>query len=503
MDLILSLFKLKKTIKNGRLDGKFAEKLIYFEEILETQSDCTDQDISQLIYKRKNISSAFRSLKYRMEEKLMNDVFLLSSDEEKLKSRLTAQLVIEKMALVGLSFTKYGFRKDGLKVMEKSLKLSKKYNFTDLILKLLFSILNHYSFTEPDPKVMNKILSDIDFYSKLNTAENYVRKCNAIISHMYVMNKGGLNKTQLAEVRTMILKMQDIKKEYNSNTIVVFANDLTYFYYQSIGDYATGLEIATNALKEILELNNYEILGVYQHKMNIAVCNFCLKNYSIAGTWFSDVLGMVSVGNQKWFHTTSLYYLNLACQKNFKEVFTLSIKVLANKDISKYPYYQELWKIREAYLHFLIRIEKIELTPDEKSKMKPFSLSRFMNSVPFHSKDKSGQNITILVLQILFLLEENKYGQIIDRIDALTQYTYRYLRNDETFRSNCFIKMLLLMIKADFHPIRTKTYTVDLKKKLDNSHLITDEKSTQVEIIPYDYLWELILEMLEKKKSKS
>ncbi len=71
---------------------------------------------------------------------------------------------------------------------------------------------------------------------------------------------------------------------------------------------------------------------------------------------------------------------------------------------------------------------------------------------------------TIKLLQILFLLTDHKYGQIIDRIDALNQYTYRYLRKDETFRSNCFIKMLVLMTKADFHPIRTNTYTEDLSE---------------------------------------
>ena len=58
------------------------------------------------------------------------------------------------------------------------------------------------------------------------------------------------------------------------------------------------------------------------------------------------------------------------------------------------------------------------------------------------------------------------------------------------------------MVKADFHPVRTQTYSADLKQKLDSSHLITDEKSTQVEIIPYDYLWELIIEILKVKNKK-
>ena len=94
---------------------------------------------------------------------------------------------------------------------------------------------------------------------------------------------------------------------------------------------------------------------------------------------------------------------------------------------------------------------------------------------------------------------DNKYNKIIDKIDALTQYTYRYLNKDDTFRSNCFIKMLLQMVKADLHPVRTKTYTETLRKKLENSHLIIDERSAQVEIIPYDFLWDMIIELLEIK----
>ena len=58
------------------------------------------------------------------------------------------------------------------------------------------------------------------------------------------------------------------------------------------------------------------------------------------------------------------------------------------------------------------------------------------------------------------------------------------------------------MIKADFHPVRTESLTSELRKKLKNSHLITDEKSTQVEIIPYDYLWELIVDILKEKQAK-
>ncbi len=500
MDLVLSLHKLKKSLISKRNDQGFAKKLIEFEDAIDDNKIQNDEDACYLLYGHKSISVTYRSLKYRLEEKLMNDIIQVVSSEENLKNRVNASLVIEKYSLVSYALLKNFHRKEAILLMEKALKLAEKYSYTDQILRLLSGIVNHYSYIAPNEKKMAKFISDLEYYNDVYAAENFVKKCNAIISHMYIMNKGGLSNEQLDEIKVMVDQMQEVKAKYKSNIIVLFVNDLTFFYYQSIGNHQKGLEVASNALEEIQQLANDEIIGIYQNKLNIAVSNFYLKRFNEASVWYLDALTMVTAGTRNWFFTTSLYYLNLISLKAYTDLFKLSTEVINNKNLSKFPYFEEQWKIREAYLHFLIRVDKVILSPEEKKSLKPFSLSKFLNSMPFHSKDKSGQNITLIVLQILFLLTDNKYGQIIDRIDALNQYTYRYLRNDETFRSNCFIKMLILMTKADFHPVRTQSYTEDLRKKLEKVSLITDEKSTQVEIIPYDYLWQLILELLENKK---
>lgn len=500
MDLIIALFKLNKLINSKRKDSVFSKKISEFENIIADNLEISDKDACFKLYQKSNITSTYKSLKYRVEEKLINDLIHIVSDEENLNNRINATLIVEKYSLVSSALMKNFYRKEAIMLMEKALKLAVRYSYTDQILKLLPGIVNHYSYIEPNEKQMHKLLSDLDYYSEVYSAENYVKKCNAIISNLYIMNKGGLNNKQLIQIKSLVDKMISIKEKYKSNTIVLFVNDLTYFYYQSIGDHNKGLEVAIQALEESKLLKYNEIIGIYQNKLNIAISYFYLKKYNNASFWFEEAISMPTPGTRNWFFATSLYYLNLISLRSYEELFKLSADVLGNKNLIKFPYFEEQWKIREAYLHFLIRIDKIIVTPEDKKSLKPFSLSKFMNSVPFHSKDKSGQNITIIVLQILFLLTENKYGQIIDRIDALNQYTYRYLRKDETFRSNCFIKMLVLMTKADFHPVRTQSYTEDLRKKLDNSNLITDEKSTQVEIIPYDYLWELILELLASKK---
>ncbi len=500
LDTLYSLLQTKKTFHGGKTKKSDAEKLKYFENLLIQNPLLTDEEACQQIYGLKFKSSTYKSLKYRLEEKLMNEVFMMTADEFNLKSRVNAKLIVSKYYTIAQALLKTHQRDTAIYIIEKGLRVSLNYSYTDFTLIYLRLLINHYSFINPNIKRLKELHALKDEHSKIYDAEDYVQMCNASISHLYVMNKGGFNNAQLKEIKEMVLKMNEIKDQYSSNIIITYTYDLTFFYYSFVKDYPKCLEIATQALEINLASKINDAMGIYQSKRNLAISYFHLKRYGEANIWFLDILNILTTGSRNWIFSCSLYFLSLIGSKDFKPLSDITIEVLKNKNLSKFPIYEEQWMIREAYMHFLIRMGKIQLTEEESSKMRPFVLSRFLNSVPFYSKDKSGQNVTIVITQILFLMLDKKYTQVIDRIDTLTQYTYRYLRKDETFRSNCFIKMLLLATKADFHPIRTQAYTADLRKKLNSSDLVTDEKSTQIEIIPYDYLWELILEMLHNNK---
>lgn len=502
MELIYALLNMKKDLVKKRGDAQISKKLDEFEQLLSENDALTDHEINLSLYGKRNLSPTYYSLKYRMEERLINELFMLCSLEEDLSSTNKAAIQIEKNTLIAHLFIKNFYRNEGMILLEKEFKLAKKFTLPELTVKQLKTIVNHYSFGEPNSKKLKYYMHELENEMNIYYDENYIRKCNAIMSNMYVSSKGGFQKSQLENMKDMVEKMQEIKKRYKTHYIISFVGDLTFFYYQTVGNYKIALKLASETLQEITSLPVLDKFGVYQSKRNIATAQFHLQNYIEATIIFTDAISLLTNGSRQWFNTTSLYYLNLIYARDYEKLLELSISVLYHKNLSKFPYFEEQWKLREAYLHFLIKSEIIKLYEHQKKAVKPFSLSKFINSVPFHAKDKSGQNITIIIIQVLFLLLDNKYGKIIDKIDSLTQYTYRYLHKDETFRSNCFIKMLLLMIKADFHPARTLALTSDLMKKLKNSHLITDEKSTQVEIIPYDYLWELIIEILKDKQKK-
>lgn len=106
-------------------------------------------------------------------------------------------------------------------------------------------------------------------------------------------------------------------------------------------------------------------------------------------------------------------------------------------------------------------------------------------------------------MHIGFLLQRKDHNNIIDRVDSLNQYAYRYLRKDDSFRSNCMIKMVIQMSRADFHPVRTERYTEALLKSLREVNLAGSGENIETEIIPYEVLWEIFTKALEENKPAS
>ncbi|MBK6950081.1 MAG: hypothetical protein IPH16_20200 [Haliscomenobacter sp.] len=114
------------------------------------------------------------------------------------------------------------------------------------------------------------------------------------------------------------------------------------------------------------------------------------------------------------------------------------------------PVNAEFWKISEAYLLYLLYTGRI---PSTSEKAFNFRIAKFLNEVPIFSKDKKGMNIPILIVQILFTIAQQRYDLAVLRIDSIEKYCTRYLRKDDTYRSNLFIKMLLCIPQAGFHRV--------------------------------------------------
>ena len=119
-----------------------------------------------------------------------------------------------------------------------------------------------------------------------------------------------------------------------------------------------------------------------------------------------------------------------------------------------------------------------------------------MNEVPIFSKDKEGNNIHILILKIILNIGVN-HDRIIDERDAIERYIERYLKKNH-LRSKLLLQMLIQIPSSHFNRSTLEYRTNKLYTRLQNAKKLEGFDPSR-EIIPFERLWEMVLNLLETK----
>lgn len=143
----------------------------------------------------------------------------------------------------------------------------------------------------------------------------------------------------------------------------------------------------------------------------------------------------------------------------------------------------DTWRIVRGYLKFLLDQRAINGSSS-------FRVGRFLNSIEVFGSDKSGQNINIIILKILLRLNSNR-DQIIDDREAVQKYAERYL--EEGSRPRIFFQMLHQIVGGDFN-------REEVKRRVQKNVValpIMKGYNAELEMVPYEKLWEMVLDQLD------
>jgi hypothetical protein len=219
------------------------------------------------------------------------------------------------------------------------------------------------------------------------------------------------------------------------------------------------------------------------------------KAFDTAVSYIDKCLLCVAEGTTGWLKVLELAYVSHLHSGNYNLATETWLKATNNTFLKSYPpHIQEKWMIYYAFLHFLILSDAYIPTEKQKAKLKKdFKLAQFKNSLIFYEKEKSGMNLNILLLEILFLIKEKKYDELLERYEAIQKYLQRYIDDTESrSRIKMMFKLLLLCIKHHFkHKMIETPAEAILTALLQQSTELGDE-AYELEIIPYEKVWELV-----------
>ena len=192
--------------------------------------------------------------------------------------------------------------------------------------------------------------------------------------------------------------------------------------------------------------------------------------------------------SNNWFAFMENYLLLAIHAKKYNLALQLFSAVDQNPSFTKLSRMaKERWALYRSYLYFV--------NPSE-SLMTNFKYQTFIASVPEYSKDKQGFNVAILILQFLHYLRNKDTDGLLHRIEGLRKYAGTHLKDNFSDRSKTFFRLLMLTVKEDFQASQCRRKGKYLYEKLQVISPPGDAYA-EIEIIPYEHIWELILDILE------
>lgn len=270
--------------------------------------------------------------------------------------------------------------------------------------------------------------------------------------------------------------------------------------YEIIGDLAGLIRSAQFYYLEF-EKKKYDYKGAKSLILTSKVsAHLQLKQYVEAQQTLGLLFTQVPHSSNNWFDAQDLQIrLSLAVQ-DFGKAHNHFQKLQKCKNLGNQPKdKRDLYMIYGLYTNFLVLSGQIpNASPWSKRKT-----TAYFRSTTVFDRDTRGVRVAMIIAELLYNIIELDYDAIENRIHSLKEYCSRYLKkNGENYRSNCFIKMLLEIPKANFHPEAARRKAANYHQKLLNHPLEIAMQPREVEIIPFEQLWHIIIHYLRSPKRK-
>jgi len=447
-------------------------------------------------------ASKLPNLKNKLKDRMLDSVFLLDFKEPSFSDRQKAYFECYKKWAAAMILVMRNAKVSGIDLLEKLLRHTVRFEFTELTCDILRVLRIHYSTTGGDLKKYEGIREQLHHYQGIWHMENQVEDFYAELISRYVNSKATkMEVSEQAKLYYSIVK-PDLEK-CDSFKLQLFGRLIQVFGYSSVNDYVTTARLCEEAVL-FFDRKEYDSgfpLQIFYY--NLITCYLQLREFEKGRQIIERCQNLVEPGSFNWFKLQELFFLLAMHTAHYEAAAQVMKKVMDDSRFDNQSFQiTEIWKIYQAYIYFLIKVGKLSTDSFGSQRNSKFKISKFLNETPVFSKDKRGMNIPILVIQILYALADRDYEQCLDRMEGIEKYCSRYLKQNDTFRSNCFIKMLLQIPAYAFHRERVTRQTQKLYEMLCSVPMEVANQTYEIEIIPYEALWQITVSALDKEPSK-
>jgi hypothetical protein len=467
---------------------------MFYQKLLDNEFK-NDDEAAAFLYDSDASDDRYRKTKEALAQRMINTYLLIDPKSSGFTSLQTAHQQSYRDLAAAILLQPRGATATSLKLYKRVLKRAIKHEFTSLVLETTSKLRSMYAILGRNQRKFAKYNDIYHRWKSVYDTEMLGAELYAQLIAQYERTKEGrLRTAEVALAASEALAAQE--PSFRTNYILFYFGFFKLVHLMCLTRYQDMLDMANELLTELDKQPNTSLMpriSFLSHK--IMACIF-LRRYE-EGRQAAEECAKYSIeGSNNWFHTQQFSFMLAMHTQHYDEAYRIYRWVSSQPEFHKRPdAHRETWDLYHAYLRFLDWTGVIDI-PDDR-----FRLSSFLNDVPKFSQEKRGMNIPILIIQILFLIKQRNYAAAEKRFEAIGKYCSRYVKRNDHFRSNCFIKMLLQIPKQGFHKTAAARHAKRYLEKLKSEPLVISEQLYEVEIIPYEELWELIYDSLENKRT--
>jgi tetratricopeptide (TPR) repeat protein len=477
--------------------GRPSDKVAKLYEGIRLGNYLTDQSAVQDIYGDQKKQATYLVLKSRLRTRLLNSLFVLDPKPPRYSEGTRAFYRCHKGLFWASVLLRFGARNVAIQIAERTLEEATAYQFTSIVLELLFFLRGHHSLLGNHEKFE-------DFNSRLRLTLEMLEA--EFLSREYlerVTITFATTEAEQPEIATLARTYSDalgpIRKRFDN-----FSINLNYYRLRALGlqiaqDYPAAIEICEEAA---LYLRGNPRLALDANLGEFALqklsCLLRLRDYERGKATAEECATHFPTGSNNWFTYMEYFFLLSMHTEHFEEAEQVYAAATTHARFAGLTETRkEKWKIFELYLHYVIQSDPEAASKPIGRAARTFDRKRVLRMVPTYSRDKYGYNIALLVMHILYLLDQNDLGEIINRMEALKAYRSRYLTMKKNRQSALFFKLLLVMEANSFDYKRTKQKGEKYYQQLLVTAPGSEEFSETLQVLPFDWLWLHVLEKLK------
>ena len=459
----------------------------------------TDEAAAKALYDEGFEGSKYRKLKSDFRERVLDAVLEIDGNNKSYSDYQRAYYECHRQWTVVRILTGQNANAAALSVATKLLKQAEKYDFTLLAMDIASYLRTQYGLRESNDKKFREAHEVFEKHRKTYDAENQAEALYTTLIVRYVNNRSAqIDVSRLASEYWE--QIHPFMEHHATYKLQMYGYMIGLMRHTASNDHAAAL-IACNEAIHFFKRRLYEPrvpLQIFYYQR--LICNIQLRQFEEGKASADFCLKIMQEGTFNWFKYRELYLQLSLHTAEYDKAAEILYGTLNHARFEFLPEnVKEIWRIYEAFVHYLVLTGKAT----GKSNGQKFKLAKFINETPIFSKDKSGINIAIIVIKLLLLLQERRFAQVLDEVEAVEQYCYRHLRGDNAQRSYFFLKMLLHVPTSGFDPAVIATKAERFLDKLKEIPLQIANQTHEIEVIPYEALWDIAMESLQNAKKNA